>query len=339
LDLIGQVEQMESSRCFRASGGQLGCISCHDPHRLPSPAIRAEYYRGRCLECHERRGCALPIAERRSRGPGEDCIACHMPMLATTNIPHTAATDHRIPRGTPGSVREGPRVAPGQPADVPLMEYQWGSMTPAEQQEAGRDLGVALSLASRLMNAAPALAKAAAAQAVPRLAAAVRDRPDDLRARDALGQAMGMLGRGEEALGAFQEVLRVAPDRELTLRSAGRALARLQRPDEARAMLQRAVAVDPWRSEYHLALARACAQSGDWAAAIAPCREAIRLDPELFEARSLLVQCYLRSGEPTKADAEFRTLLLFSPASREVWEQWYDRQKRPGPGPTPEGHP
>ena len=103
----------------RASQGQLGCISCHDPHRLPAPATKVAYYRERCLECHEQKGCALPSAERQARGQGEDCIACHMPRPAITNVPHTAATDHRIPRGVPGSVPEGPRDASGQPGESP----------------------------------------------------------------------------------------------------------------------------------------------------------------------------------------------------------------------------
>src|SRR5205823_581972 len=131
---------------------------------------------------------------------------------------------------TPGSVPEGPRVAPGQPADVPLMDYHWGLMTESERRDAGRDLGVVLNLASRLMSAATPLAKAAAAQAVPLLQAAVHDRPDDLRAREALGFSLGVLDRPEEALRSYQEVLRIAPDREISLRSAGRVLSRLQRP-------------------------------------------------------------------------------------------------------------
>jgi Tfp pilus assembly protein PilF len=341
-EAVGHVEQMESSRCFRASGGELGCISCHDPHRLPPPSTRAEFYRGRCLECHEQRGCALPAGERRSRGPGEDCVACHMPRLAVTNIPHTAATDHRIARGTPGSVPKGPLVAPGQPADVPLMDYHWGMMTPAERQDADRDLGVALGLASRLMLAAPPLARFAATKALHRLEAAVRDRPDDLHARESLGHALGILGRREEALRAYQEVLRLEPDHELALRAAGRVLARLRRPDQAREALQRAIAVDPWRSEYHLAMAEVCAQAGDWPAALASCREALRINPELLEARSLLIRGYLYSGAPQQADAEFQTLLRLYPASREVWQQWYEQQKRTGPadeGPASDGLP
>ena len=50
----------------------------------------------------------------------------------------------------------------------------------------------------------------------------------------------------------------------------------------------------------------------------------------MFEARSLLVQCYLRSHQPDKADAEFQVLLRFYPASREVWQQWYEQQKQAG---------
>src|SRR5207249_274330 len=88
---------------------------------------------------------------------------------------------------------------------------------------------------------------------------------------------------------------------------------------------------NPWRSEYRLALARMCSLTGDWPAAVAACREAIRINPELFEARSFLIECYLWADEPEKADAELQTLLRFYPASREVWQHWYERQKQAGP--------
>jgi len=332
-EAVGHVEQIESSRCFRASQGQLGCISCHDPHRLPEPSTRVAYYRDRCMECHQQRGCALPSAERQARGQGDDCLACHMPRSAVTNIPHTAATDHRIPRGVPGSVPERPRGAPGQAGEIPLLDYHWGLMTMEERQAAQRDLGVAFAWVARRLDAPPQLAKLAATQARPWLESAVRDQPDDLTAGDSLGGALEILGRGEEALRAFEAVLRIDPDHELTLRSRGRLAARLQQPELARATLQRTIAVNPWRSDYRLALVKVCIQAGDWPGAIAACREAIRLNPDLVEARSLLVECYLRSGEPAQADAEFQTLLRFYPASREAWQQWYEQLKqreRPG---------
>ncbi len=52
------VEQLHQSRCFRESQGELGCISCHNPHELPDPEKKVAYYRDRCVNCHADRGCA-----------------------------------------------------------------------------------------------------------------------------------------------------------------------------------------------------------------------------------------------------------------------------------------
>ena len=158
---------------------------------------------------------------------------------------------------------------------------------------------------------------------LPLLEAAIRDRPDDLSARKSLGVALEILGRGEEALCAFDGILRIDPGHELALRSAGRLLASLQRPAQAREVLRKTIAVNPWRSDYRLALAQFCSQAGDWPGALAACREAIRINPDLLEARSLLVECYLRADDREKADAEFRTLIRFYPASRAVWQEWF----------------
>ena len=138
---------MESSRCFRASRGELGCISCHDPHRLPAPATKAAYYRERCLECHEQKGCALPSAERQARGPGEDCIACHMPRLADhEHPPHGGDRPPHPPRRRPARCRRARGSRRVSRRTSPLMDYHWGLMTEEERRDAARDLGVALSL-------------------------------------------------------------------------------------------------------------------------------------------------------------------------------------------------
>ena len=328
LELIGQVEQMESSRCFQASRGEMGCISCHDPHRLPPPATKAEYYRGRCLECHERRGCSLPAAERQARGPGEDCIACHMPRPAVADVPHTVTTDHRIPRG--GTLNPRPArlpAAPGIPGEFVPREYFWDSMSKEERRDASRDRGVALELAAQALIASPKLTRLAAAQAAPLLKAAVHDHPEDLRAQESLGYALGMLDRLAEARHAYEEALRVEPRRESALPYFARTMAGLGQPDRAVAAMREVIAENPWRSDYRLALARFCFQAGDWSGAVAACREAIHINPELYEARSLLVQSLLKSGAREEADTEFRTLLRFDPANKDTWQKWYEQQK------------
>ena len=67
----GMSSRWKHSRCFIASKGQLGCISCHDPHRLPEPTTKVAYYRDRCLDCHEKKGCALPLVRAAISGAGE----------------------------------------------------------------------------------------------------------------------------------------------------------------------------------------------------------------------------------------------------------------------------
>jgi hypothetical protein len=98
LQALGHVRLMRESRCYQESAGELGCISCHDPHRMPDPKERVAYYRGRCLECHAERGCALPQAERLAQQPNDDCTACHMPPTNAADVAHTAVTLHSIPR-------------------------------------------------------------------------------------------------------------------------------------------------------------------------------------------------------------------------------------------------
>ena len=97
-----------SSVAYRATT-RTGCPS--RPPRLPITASAVS-------SATKRRAAPCRWLERQARGQGEDCIACHMPRSAVTNIPHTAETDHRIPRGVPGPVPEGPSDPPGLPGKL-----------------------------------------------------------------------------------------------------------------------------------------------------------------------------------------------------------------------------
>ncbi|HMC90186.1 MAG TPA: cytochrome c3 family protein, partial [Gemmataceae bacterium] len=84
-EAVSHVEQMFASKCFRASAGKLGCLSCHDPHNYPAPEKKAALYREACLKCHQERGCSLAAPQRQAQNQN-DCAACHMPRLRTTDV-------------------------------------------------------------------------------------------------------------------------------------------------------------------------------------------------------------------------------------------------------------
>jgi Tetratricopeptide repeat/Cytochrome c554 and c-prime len=316
---VGQVEQMDESRCFRASAGRLGCTSCHDPHRLLEAEEKVAYYRERCLECHADRGCALPSSIRLGKNRDDDCVGCHMPRLDSSDILHVATTNHRIPRRVDGGERPPIGPADPRPGGGPLVLFHGERMNPQLRAEAERDLGVALCRDG----------PKAAAVALRLLEASLATWADDLTAWEAKGFALAQLRRYDEGLAAFRTVLEREPARESALIGAADLAARAGRRDDAIADLRRAIAISPWRSAYYIDLASLCFRNRDWPPAAAACREAIRLSPTGLEPRRLLVRCYLRIGEPQAARRELQTLLAFDPPDREELIRWFSSLAEP----------
>ena len=88
---VSEIEQLSLSQCKRVSGDRMSCMSCHDPHYSPAAEQRAEFYRNKCLACHNE---AKFVNAHYAANP--DCTSCHMPTNKAQNIPHVAWTDHRI---------------------------------------------------------------------------------------------------------------------------------------------------------------------------------------------------------------------------------------------------
>lgn len=100
MKVTGHSDQMAASRCWQASES-LTCVTCHDGHPATTAAatgaaaVVVTDYRSRCLQCHAEGACGETVADRQATVPQDNCIACHMPQVAT-DIPHIAFTHHRI---------------------------------------------------------------------------------------------------------------------------------------------------------------------------------------------------------------------------------------------------
>lgn len=302
---VSQVEQMQVSRCFLGSQGQLGCTSCHDPHRQPSVEERPAFYRTRCMKCHEESGCSLPIAERRVRQPDDSCVACHMSKEGSSNILHVAVTDHRVLRypdlGRTAAVRP---LAAGEPPLRPFIAV------PSDRLQ--RDLGIALA---RVATADPKRLETLAGMALERLVPVTSQKPDDLAAWEARAEAHRRLGQWKEAIEALEYVVAKRAVSEAALTD----LAELyeQRGELVRAaeLWQRAVMMNPDAPAYQISLARVFVRLGRWTDALRVCQGVIQAEPVNTEARVLSVTCWLRLGERWRAKEELERLLALRPSN------------------------
>jgi predicted CXXCH cytochrome family protein len=303
---IGHVEQMYQSRCFQGGRGseRLGCVSCHDPHRSVTTAQRIDYYRNRCLRCHETRGCSLPPTDRLRQNPDDSCIDCHMPRYGSSDIPHTASTDHRIPRtGKPAGAR--PTTGDG----MPLVSFYRGRPGVDDREDECRR---AAALVSRALTGDPAAARALR-PALRTLDEALQLTPEDLLAQEARGYALGLRENWTEALAAFEVVLGKAPARESALTGAAVAAEALGRTDAALNSWRRAVAINPWMPDYQRGLALLLIKKEAWEQARRASDAWIGLDPFSADARAARLACLLAGGDRNEARAEFARIEALAP--------------------------
>lgn len=334
---VGHVEQMHQSRCYTGSLGKLGCISCHDPHRMPEEAIKVEYYRRRCLECHGEADCKLPLDERRASQADDSCISCHMPR-ARTQIQHAAATDHRIPRSSDVPPQR-PTMTP-LPAWSPLVAFDALSLPniansvlleretkpngheSADDPDEMRNLAVALTMA---MDRNPKVADATRLlPTIGLLEQALERDPSDDRAREAYAFALRHSRDLAPALRQIEEVLKCEPRRETTVTAAASMLASVGKWSEAADLWDRARKLNPWIVRYWYELARCYARCGRWNECAATCEEALVRFPDSFGARQLLIESRLVAGRIGDAQQEYERMIELNPPKIESVRQWWE---------------
>ena len=282
---VSQVEQMRSSTCYLKSAGKMGCTSCHDPHSQPPSDSKISFYRERCLQCHADQACAIAESDRRGKQSDDSCIACHMPRLNASDVPHTTQSDHRILR-TP----QLPAAQVDQANELPEL------FDSAEQRlpQIIVDRAKGLWLSERAEKATnPQLAS----QASRILEGVLRERPRDVEVLNALGTAAAVNGRFQDSLNYWNTVLAIEPNRELTLSTTATLLLNQGKVDAGRQVLEKYLEVQPnyggaW-GRYSGLLARA----NETDKAIEAARKSIELDPSNPKTYHHLSQLYGRIGD------------------------------------------
>jgi hypothetical protein len=316
---VGQVEQMKLSRCYQKSKGLLGCISCHDPHRVPEEKERAAFFRGRCLVCHEQSGCKLALSTRLTRSPDDNCVSCHMPASTNTDIVHVAATDHRILK-TPES-QESARPSPPEGA-TPLRLVNGDDSGAGDSEPLGREMGIALAFEAGAYANTP-LGRQLGLRALHLLDRALAEQPDDFEVKRLRARALALAGRRREAVDLQREILEIAPTYEQVLEEFTQFTIELRDSRPAIAQAARAVALNPGSSDRHERLAYLLCQAKDWDGALRESRESLRLNPFRRFARMFLIESLLHRNDTAGAEVEAAKLVRLHPNERSALEQWY----------------
>jgi Flp pilus assembly protein TadD len=137
--------------------------------------------------------------------------------------------------------------------------------------------------------------------------------PDNLRARNNLGAALLELGRVAEAMGEYQEIVRIKPDQAEAHMYLGAALLQQARFPEAIEQLEQALRLKGGVAEVHNNLGAALFRMGRVSEAIAHYEEALRLRPQDAVAHMNLGVALYEQGQVSEAIQQWEEALKLRP--------------------------
>lgn len=288
---VSQVEQMESSQCFQKSAGAMGCMSCHSAHSVPALSDLPKFYRQKCSECHAagKTECSLPLESPERQKVADSCIACHMPTIPTNNVPHTAATDHRIQR-KPKPLTEEPTVD-----DKRFQPYREFNQTLPEV-ELRRARGIYLArLAERGQDGR------LADDCLDLLQPILLANPTDVDALMAVGTAYWVQGNLREAERHWDRVLMISPNHERALGNLAVICHDAGVFQEGLAYIGMLIEANPWRPELYGRQAHMLGRLGKLDEGIQAAKKGLELDPGLEQMHGWLSEVYSLQGKKEQA--------------------------------------
>lgn len=300
-EAVGQSEQMMVSKCYKASDGEMGCLSCHDPHLTPGVAEREEFYRQRCVNCHgdnsNHQTCSRKSETKADGVSTTSCIDCHMPKLSANDVPHTSQTDHRIPR----FLSSGPIVgAESERTDLTLFGNEEGDIP---EDEVAYYRGLLM-----VQNSEGSGDRFMASRGIPYLQNWLAKHSDDVRGLSALGSAYWLTKDFDAAKDTWESALVLDPDSELLLLRLMILCHDTGRLADGISYGERLVRVNPWHFEHHARLAHMLGQSGRLKEGIAEATEALKIAPWDFQVQGWMSEALDIIGEK---DLSAKHQLLF----------------------------
>ncbi len=299
LKAVNQVEQMHASQCYKASDGRLGCVSCHDPHSVPSAEQRVEHFRLRCLNCHETEGCSLDLAQREQAPANNSCIHCHMPAMATMDVPHTSMTDHRILRAD-GEVHSSDAQAEDSHGELTVFDDAGRRMPFAEVERAR---GIAL-MTTAWSKRDEHLAAAALAHLLETLDGNLKGHLaaiDDIPLLDELAAAYLLLRDFESAGECWRRMLELDPNSETALMGMAKVAEEFQVVQTLGEYLDKLLAINPTSEEALALLVKQRHYNNDTAGAMEAAERTLEINPTRTELRAWLVDMYRQQGNADKS--------------------------------------
>jgi len=151
------------------------------------------------------------------------------------------------------------------------------------------------------------------AEALGHYQQAVRIKPGFAEAHYHWGVALDDLGRLSEAVGHFEEAVRLKPRDAEAHNALGSTLARLGRTSEAMEQYQQALQIEPQHYAAHNNLANTLSNAGRLSEAVEQLRDAVRIRPDFAEAYINLGGALADSGRHAEAIENYQQALHLKP--------------------------
>ncbi|WP_348267107.1 tetratricopeptide repeat protein [Edaphobacter sp. DSM 109919] len=286
-DHLEHFYSMTLSKCYRSSGGRMGCITCHNPHVEPTQAEAPAYFNAKCMTCHTQQSCTLPNVARQRTTPADNCIGCHMPKRDVQVISHSSITNHRILARSDESFPE----SAFHQTTAALPDLIHLDPVPGSKEDVVPPL--------TLLQAYGELAATRPEYVAPYLKVLTQleqTAPDSALVQAALGRRDLKSGKLPEAVDHLQRAVKLGSQQATVYGDLAEATTRLGQPEEGLALLQKATALDPFNPQLQRNLVARLIAMKQYTNALAAMEHYLEIFPQDSYIRKMLT---LARGEPS----------------------------------------